>query len=277
MARTPSPWAPTTSGGPSSETTPDNFLGEYTFNDGIATGNEVADFLLGYYGGANGFLPGPFEPSELEPATCTITNSATMPRSSRTTGRLTDKLTLNLGLRWDIRPIPYDRPAIASAGWITNNPLGGLCFADPKLATDGIAPPGNGYYRYCGANHPGKTELNNFAPRFGGAYRLDPKTVVRAGVGIFWDGIEGREMDDSGDVYPYVSRQNLAQISGQTSYQTTDQLWPNFTGPSPQLRRPERPEYLHCGDHLRKAEESISSPNGRSRWNGNWPGTPRSR
>ena len=37
-----------------------NFLGEYTFNDGRATGNQVGDFLLGYYGAANGFLPGPF-------------------------------------------------------------------------------------------------------------------------------------------------------------------------------------------------------------------------
>jgi hypothetical protein len=36
-------------------------------------------------------------------------------------------------------------------------------------------------------------------------------------------------MDDSGDVYPYVSRQNLQQTSGQESYQTTDQLWPNFS------------------------------------------------
>ena len=37
-----------------------NFLGQYTFSDGIATGNQVGDFLLGYYGAANAFLPGPF-------------------------------------------------------------------------------------------------------------------------------------------------------------------------------------------------------------------------
>ncbi|MGB6696494.1 MAG: hypothetical protein WBE56_20055 [Terracidiphilus sp.] len=58
------------------------------------------------------------------------------------------------------------------------------------------------------ANHPGKTEGDNFGPRFGGAYRLDPKTVFRAGGGIFWDGVEGREMDDSGDLYPYITRQS---------------------------------------------------------------------
>ena len=127
--------------------------------------------------------------------------------------------------------------------WLdTTNPNGGLCFADPALATDGVAPPGNGFYRYCGANHPGKTEFNNFAPRVGGAYRIDNKTVVRSGFGIFWDGVEGREMDDSGDVYPYVSRQNLSQNSGQTSYQTTDQLWPNFTNVAPVQGGPNGPD-----------------------------------
>ena len=52
--------------------------------------------------------------------------------------------------------------------------------------------------------------------------------MVRAGGGIFWDGVEGREMDDSGDLYPYITRQNLTQGSGLTSYQTTDQLWGNY-------------------------------------------------
>ena len=102
----------------------------------------------------------------------------------------------------------------------------------PALATDGIAPPGNGYYEYCGADHPGKTEGDNFGPRFGGAYRLDPKTVVRAGGGIFWDGMEGREMDDSGDLYPYITRQQLSQGSGLSSYQTTNQLWGNYWTPA---------------------------------------------
>jgi hypothetical protein len=203
-----------------------NFLGEYTFNDGLATGNEFADFLLGYYGAANGFLPGPFG----------LPNSAGNLHDYQfryyatflqDDWKVDSKLTLNLGLRWDLRPVPYDVHNRLS--WLdTSNPQGGLCIADPKLTTDGVAPPGNGYYRYCGTNHPGKNELSDFAPRAGGAYRIDNKTVVRAGAGLIWDGIEGREMDDSGDVYPYVSRQNLGQTSGQASYQTTDQLWPDF-------------------------------------------------
>ena len=217
----------------------DNFLGEYTFNDGVATGNEVGDFLLGGYGGANGFLPGPFS----------LPNSAGNLHHYKFSyfatylqddWKVNSKLTLNLGVRWDLRPIPYD--ALNRLGWLdTTNALGGMCIADPALTTDGIAPPGNGFYRYCGTNHPGKTEYNNFAPRLGVAYRLNPKTVVRSGFGLFWDGIEGREMDDSGDIYPYVSRQNLTQVSGQTSYQTTDQLWPSFGTIAPITGGPNGP------------------------------------
>ena len=203
-----------------------NFLGQYTFNDGVASGNQFADFLLGYYSAANGFLPGPFglPDSAGNLHDYKFSYYATFLQDD---WKVNSNLTLNLGLRWDLRPVPYDAHNRLSWRDVDNN-LGGLCIADPSLVTNGVAPPGNGYYRYCGTNHPGKNELYDFAPRAGGAYRIDNKTVARAGFGLIWDGIEGREMDDSGDIYPYVSRQNLGQTSGQASYQTTDQLWPNF-------------------------------------------------
>ncbi len=202
----------------------------------------------------NAFIPGPFS----QPGTAGNLHNYKFSYFAtylQDDWKVTSKLTLNLGVRWDIRPIPYD--AHNRMGWLdTSNALGGMCIADPKLTTDGIAPPGNGFYRYCGSNHPGKTELNNFAPRLGAAYRMDNKTVVRGGGGLFWDGLEGREMDDSGDIYPYVSRQNLSPDSGQASYQTTDQLWPSFNSLAPITGGPNG-EYLPRRDHLRKAEESI--------------------
>ncbi len=210
----------------------DNFLGEYVYGDDSGTGNEAANFLLGYFESANGFMPAPqTPPSSGNPSNLHDYNFVYGAAFFQDDWKASDKLTLNLGLRWDIRPIP------TSAGnrylWIDpNNPLGGLCYADPALGTDGVAPAGNGYYEYCGSNHPGKTEGDNFGPRFGGAYRLDPKTVVRAGGGIFWDGMEGREMDDSGDLYPYITRQSVNQGSG-ASLQTTNQLWGNYWAPLP--------------------------------------------
>ena len=48
---------------------------------------------------------------------------------------------------------------------------GGLCFADPELATNGVAPAGNGFYNYCGRNNPADGSKTPFAPRIGFAYR----------------------------------------------------------------------------------------------------------
>ncbi len=209
----------------------DNFIGQFQFEDGIATGNALADFLVGTYQSANAFTPGPFSEAG------TAGNQHDYEFSYfgafvQDDWKANDKLTLNLGLRWNYRPIPYE--AHNRMGWLdSSNSLGGLCIADPALTTDGIAPSGNGFYRYCGTNHPGSTELNNFGPRVGAAYRVDNKTVVRGGFGFFWDGVEGREMDDAGDIYPYDARQSVEQFSGQTSYQTTNQLWPNFSTVAP--------------------------------------------
>ncbi len=217
----------------------DNFLGQYTFADSRATGNQVADFLLGTYSGASAFVPGPF-------SVAGKAGNLHNYQFSYFAGYLQDdwkvdsKLTLNLGLRWDLRPVPTE--AANHMGWLdSSNPLGGMCIADQKLTTDGIAPAGNGFYRYCGTNHPGKSELSDFAPRVGGAYRINSKTVARAGFGVFWDGVEGREIDDSGDIYPYVSRQNLSQNGGQVSYASTDSLWPALDTVSPITGGPSGP------------------------------------
>lgn len=90
------------------------------------------------------------------------------------TWRATKKLTLNLGLRWD-----YASPLINDYGlgtfvwetgqyvWDQKNPITG---APANIPQAGIPP-----------------DYKNFAPRVGLAYQISPKTVVRAGYGIFYD------------------------------------------------------------------------------------------
>ena len=216
----------------------DDFNGDYTYAT-YATGDQTGDFLLGTYSGAAGFVPGPF-------STPGVAGNLHDYRFSYFAGYLQDdwkvdsKLTLNLGLRWDLRAVPSESKN--HMGWLdVTNAKGGMCIADKKLLTDGVAPPGNGFYRYCGRTNPAPNELSDFAPRVGGAYRIDNKTVVRAGFGIFWDGVEGREIDNSGDIYPYVSRTSLTQIIGQDTYKTTDQLFPSFGTAGPITGGPNGP------------------------------------
>jgi hypothetical protein len=173
------------------------------------TGHALADLFLGYFSGASGYVPGPLSP----------TNTAGNPQThifaylapyAEDNIKVTNKLKLNVGLRWDFRAAAYE--AQNHFFWLdTQNPNGGLCYADKTLSSNGVAPggeEGNPVLRYCGkVPHPGpKTP---FAPRFGFNYQLSSKMVARGGYGIFYDSSEGREIDDSGDIYPYSIRNNL--------------------------------------------------------------------
>jgi hypothetical protein len=204
------------------------------------TGNATADMMLGYYSGVSNFVPGPLSPS----------NTAGNPQSHvydyfapyiEDDWKITPKLSMNIGLRWDYHAATSEEHN--HFFWLdTKNALGGLCYADPQLTTDGVAP-GVGVdgvspiLRYCGSvPHPG-SKLP-FAPRFGLNYRLDDKTVVRGGYGLFFTSYEGREIDDSADIYPYSIRNNLNPTT-QNSLDTLklgNDLFPSYTtlGPFPE-------------------------------------------
>lgn len=83
--------------------------------------------------------------------------------------RATSKLTLNIGLRYEL-DTPYTEVANRIARF------------DPATATVLVAGR-NGVSSTTGIN----TFTKGFAPRFGFAYSLDSKTVVRGGAGLFWN------------------------------------------------------------------------------------------
>jgi Carboxypeptidase regulatory-like domain/TonB dependent receptor len=201
------------------------------------TGNSIADMMLGYYSGVGGFVPGPLSPTSTagNPQTHVFNYFGPYVQDD---WKVTQKLTLNLGLRWDYRAAAYETSN--HFFWLdTTNPEGGLCYADPKLSADGVAPGvglnGGPILRYCGSvPHPGSKKP--FAPRLGFAYRLNNKTVVRGGYGIFFDSAEGREIDDSADIYPYSIRNNLTPGSVSTLPKFSNQLFPSYStlGPFPE-------------------------------------------
>ncbi|GGG74780.1 hypothetical protein GCM10011585_16890 [Edaphobacter dinghuensis] len=224
----------------------DDFLGDYGFssasitnnkvgcpasNADCGTGNAVADMLLGYYSSAAGYVPGPLSPTDQagNPQTHIFSYFAPYAQDDL---KVTQRLTLNIGMRWDFRAAPYE--AQNHFFWLDNqNTQGGLCYADKTLGTNGVAT-GVGYdnvtpiLRYCGSNVPHPGSKTPFAPRFGFAYRAGDKTVIRGGYGIFWDSSEGREIDDSGDIYPYAIRNNLTPATNAGVSKLTNDLFTPF-------------------------------------------------
>jgi hypothetical protein len=229
----------------------DDFLGDYGFsattlsnnkvscdpahggnsNGNCGTGNAVADMLLGYYSSAAGYIPAPLSPTDIagNPQTHIFTYFAPYAQDDL---KVTQRLTLNIGLRWDYRAAPYE--AQNHFFWLDNqNTQGGLCYADKTLGTNGVAT-GVGYdgvtpiLRYCGSNVPHPGSKTPFAPRFGFAYRFGEKTVIRGGYGIFWDSSEGREIDDAGDIYPYAIRNSLSPATNPDVPKITNNLFPSY-------------------------------------------------
>ena len=125
-------------------------------------------------------------------------------------------------------------------GWLdTSNPLGGMCIADQNLVDAGIVGDGS-FYRYCGRQNPKDPSLGRLRVRgsdLRGVPFSDGRTVVRGGYGMFYDSAEGREIDGSADIYPYVSRGSYPQSIGQlTPLQTTDALVPGIQQPRARSR-----------------------------------------
>ena len=107
--------------------------------------------------------------------------------------KVTPKLTLNLGVRWDLFTPYADNDGLQSnyiAGG-NGNGLGGTLYIPQKtcngarsdqfntqLATDGIS------IKCIGGLDTGDYQTDNFAPRVGFAYHFIPRMVIRGGFGI---------------------------------------------------------------------------------------------
>lgn len=93
--------------------------------------------------------------------------------------RLTPRLTLNLGLRYD-----YESPRKDRFDQLANFDFAGA----PPLRAPGLNLRGT--LAYAGQNalsrYQAEPDRNNIAPRFGIAFKLSPKMVIRSGAGLFF-------------------------------------------------------------------------------------------
>ncbi|MFN7935540.1 MAG: carboxypeptidase regulatory-like domain-containing protein [Bryobacteraceae bacterium] len=114
--------------------------------------------------------------------------------------KVTDRLTLNYGLRWDIgRPPTLGQSFITDWDFNTGKFLVGL--KDPAACSavgnkpPCIADPNNAYVKqyvvFTGKNKVRADEYGLLGPRLGAAYRLGNKTVVRGSFAILYDLMSG--------------------------------------------------------------------------------------
>ena len=111
--------------------------------------------------------------------------------------RVTPKLTVNLGLRWEYETPTEERynRSIRSIDLETANPISARAAAAyaqapiPQVPVPAFRTLGGLTFAGVGGNPRGlwNGDKNNFAPRIGMAYMVNKLTVVRAGYGIFFD------------------------------------------------------------------------------------------
>jgi hypothetical protein len=104
--------------------------------------------------------------------------------------KITPKLTLNLGLRYELfLPVTERHDQIAT--FDLTHPLTPTLIV-PRGQTQQLTPAIAGVVAISatGSKSLIKNDYNNFAPRVGLAYQLLPKSVLRAGYGIFYGGQE---------------------------------------------------------------------------------------
>ena len=147
--------------------------------------------------------------------------------------KVTNKLTLNLGLRWDFFGLVFEHHS-AQANFVpfgppNNSPMYIIPPGNPftsqlspsfrtLLQTDGIELATVGIY----GRGLGNSQYTNFAPRIGFAYQINPKLVVRGGWGMFFNGFENRGFSPNiGENYPFQFNFNFFPPNSVAPYTFT--------------------------------------------------------
>jgi hypothetical protein len=151
------------------------------------------------------------------------------------TYRVLPRLTINIGLRWDVQTAPTETddhaatfiPGVQSTK-VPSAPLGMLFPGDPGVPR-GIVP--NRYH--------------HISPRVGLAWDPygDGKTAVRAGAGIFYGSVSGNEWNQPANAQPFAVRQTFNSITSFSNVYGNPASFPNGN-PFPYTYDPNNPRFL---------------------------------
>lgn len=194
-----------------------NNYGVFTFSGAGATNNALANFLIGLPTGLTQDAP-----------VTAYTNTWYTALFIQDDFRVHPRLTLNLGLRWDMQTPPTD-PQDRVVNYVPgqrstvrpNAPVGALFFGDPGVERGGIP-----------------ADYDHFSPRFGIAW--DPfgngKTSIRAAAGLFYGSISGNEWNTMTNFQPFSTRltfTNLATAQNAWTGASLSNPYNNFPGGNP--------------------------------------------
>jgi Carboxypeptidase regulatory-like domain/TonB dependent receptor len=162
---------------------------------GVAGGDSFASFLMGQMaGGGASYYEIQFRPA---------TENYQYAWFAQDNYKLTPKLTLNLGLRYDVSLPRTDR--YNRQNWFdptAANPLnnGSITYNDP-ITTNVVTRPllGGEVFASSRTRTNYVTDWSDIQPRFGFAYQFAPKMVVRGGYGMYY----GQSRSGASGVVPY--------------------------------------------------------------------------
>ncbi|HWB82583.1 MAG TPA: TonB-dependent receptor [Bryobacteraceae bacterium] len=177
-----------------------------TVNNGCTAGNAMADFLLGYPSFATVGSP----VHDLHKYFSNWAGYAT------DTWKVLPRLTITLGLRYEYQTRWHADPAYYSMPVVANGEFTGKV----AVAQNGDGSLSNAVVPALAAQVPGSvigctsvglpsncliSEKKDFAPRFGLAWQVNPKTVFRLGGGLFYGYFNGDVDTEDGEQWPLAN------------------------------------------------------------------------
>jgi hypothetical protein len=162
--------------------------------------------------------------------------------------RVTSRLTINLGLRYEYENAPYDVTDRLGNLWVhrdagTGKYIGTLLWAginpeiDPETGQRNQPPKTAGFGRSLMRNN-----YKNFAPRVGLAWTVTPKTVVRTAYGIFYNSTFVQELQDMRKFWPYTVQQVFTPNTGLLPDLSITDAGPSFSNTAAIGGWPQNPE-----------------------------------
>ena len=193
--------------------------GDYTFNGSSYSQDAYANFLLGF---ASSF-------TQLQNLATAHWVNNTYSMYANDNWHVLPRLTLNLGLRWDILPHVYEKNNR------TSNFIPGLFnAADAQVpnASGQLDPTGPGFSQPAGAPVPFylngvqlagvngfprglvKNDYGTWQPRVGFAYDIsgNGKTVVRGGFGMFFERVQGNDIYGTDTNPPFAYQPSVSAV-----------------------------------------------------------------